>query len=53
LAAPTILEVVGVPQPSMLNGVSQRPYEGVSMAYTFANATAEGTRTTQYFEMLG
>src|SRR5207237_5803097 len=32
---PTILEVVGISEPSMANGVSQKPIEGVSMAYTF------------------
>ena len=39
----------------MVNGIAQKPIEGVSMAYTFdkANANAPSTRTTQYFEMLG
>lgn len=52
---PTILEAVDVPQPVMVNGIAQRPIEGVSMAYTWdkANASAEGRRTTQYFEMFG
>jgi arylsulfatase len=49
--APTILEVVGLPQPVSVNGVSQKPIEGVSMAYTFADAQAPSTRATQYFEM--
>ena len=50
---PTILEVVGIKQPTSLHGVPQKPIEGVSMAYTFdkANATAKTTRKTQYFEM--
>ncbi len=50
---PTILEVTGIQFPKMLNGVAQKPIEGVSMAYSFANAGAPSTRTTQYFEMLG
>jgi len=50
---PTILEAVGVPSPSVLNGVPQKPVEGVSMAYTFNDAKAPSTRRTQYFEMLG
>jgi arylsulfatase len=50
---PTILDVVGVPQPASVNGVTQKPIEGVSMKYTFADAKAPGTRKTQYFEMLG
>ena len=36
--APTILEAVGVQSPSMLNGVPQKPIEGVSMVYTFDDA---------------
>jgi len=52
---PTILEAVGVPAPQMLNGVAQKPIEGVSMVYTWdkANAKASSTRTTQYFEIFG
>jgi arylsulfatase len=37
----------------MLNGVPQKPIEGVSMAYSFADATAVSPHRTQYFEMLG
>ncbi|GAB5032742.1 sulfatase [Nannochloropsis oceanica] len=51
--APTILEAIGIPPPSMVNGVVQKPHEGVSMLYTFLNASAPSTRETQYFEMLG
>jgi arylsulfatase A-like enzyme len=52
---PTILEATGVQAPVMVNGIAQKPIEGVSMAYTFdkANANAPSTRTTQYFEMFG
>jgi arylsulfatase len=52
---PTIYEAVGVNAPDVLNGVKQVPMEGVSMAYTFdkANANGASTRKTQYFEMLG
>ncbi len=50
---PTILEVTGVNAPDMVNGIKQKPIEGVSMAYTFdaANAKAPSKRDTQYFEM--
>jgi arylsulfatase len=51
--APTILEVAGIPEPRAVNGVPQRPIEGVSMAYTWDDKEAEGRRTTQYFEMFG
>ena len=52
---PTILEVAGIPAPLMVNGITQKPIEGVSMAYTFdkANANAPSKRETQYFEMFG
>jgi len=52
---PTILEVAGIPASTTVNGITQRPIEGVSMAYTFdtANANSPSTRTTQYFEMAG
>jgi arylsulfatase A-like enzyme len=52
---PTILQATGIPAPVMVNGVAQKPIEGVSMAYTWhkANAKAPSRRKTQYFEMLG
>ncbi len=52
---PTLLDVIGIAEPAMVDGVAQKPMEGVSMAYTFdrENANAKSTRTTQYFEMLG
>jgi len=51
--APTILEACGIAQPEQVDGVAQRPIEGVSMAYTWdkANANAVTRHTTQYFEM--
>jgi arylsulfatase A-like enzyme len=51
--APTILECAGVPEPTRVNGVDQKPMEGVSMRYTFDDATATDRHTTQYFELLG
>jgi arylsulfatase A-like enzyme len=53
--APTILEATGIKAPTMVNGIQQKPIEGVSMAYTFdsANANAPSARKTQYFEMAG
>ncbi len=52
---PTILEATGIPAPATVDGIAQKPIEGVSMAYTFdkANANAPSKRTTQYFEMVG
>ncbi|MEZ4625833.1 MAG: sulfatase-like hydrolase/transferase [Thermomicrobiales bacterium] len=51
--APTLLEVAGIPEPSQVNGVTQKPIEGVSLAYTWDDANAPGQRITQYFEMFG
>jgi len=51
--APTILEAAGLPEPMEVNGVKQRPMDGVSMLYSFDNADAKDRRTTQYFEMFG
>lgn len=52
---PTILDVTGIPAPVMVDGIAQKPIEGVSMAYTFdkANATAPSRHHIQYFEMMG
>jgi len=51
---PTILDAVGLQMPDTVDGIPQRPIDGVRMAYTWdqANANAPSTRTTQYFEML-
>lgn len=48
---PTVLEVCGLPEPKEVNGFQQRPIEGVSMVYTFADAKAKDRHTTQYFEI--
>jgi len=51
--APTILEAIGLPEPKMVNGTPQRPMDGVSMSYTFRDASAEERRKTQYLENFG
>lgn len=51
--APTILDTAGLPEPKSVNGTPQTPIEGVSMAYTFADAMAPSRHTTQYFEIFG
>ena len=48
---PTILEVAGIPAPKFVNGIQQAPLEGFSMVYSFDDAEATDTHTTQYFEM--
>ena len=39
---PTILEAAGIPAPTSVDGVTQKPMEGVAMNYTFAEPDAEG-----------
>lgn len=51
--APTVLEVAGLPEPKVVNGVPQTPIEGTSLAYTFNNPSAAERHTIQYFEMFG
>jgi arylsulfatase A-like enzyme len=51
--APTIMEAAGLPFPTSVNGVEQKPFEGVSMLYSFDNAKATDQHTTQYFEVMG
>ena len=50
---PTIYEVLGITPPREVNGVPQIPIDGVSLAYTFDDANAEGRLRTQYFEIMG
>jgi arylsulfatase len=49
--APTVLDVAGLPEPSVVDGVEQRPIEGVSMRYSFDDPAAAERHLTQYFEM--
>ncbi len=48
---PTLYDICGVTAPSELNGIQQKPIEGVSFAATFDDGTAESKRKTQYFEL--
>ena len=50
---PTVLEVIGVQPPAEIDGVPQRPLEGTSFAYSFAEADAPSRHETQYYEMFG
>lgn len=50
---PTVLEAIGLPEPSIVEGVLQKPIEGVSFLYTFDDAAATERHRTQYFEMFG
>jgi hypothetical protein len=48
---PTLYELCSITAPTELNGVQQKPIEGISFAFTFGNARAKSLRRTQYFEL--
>jgi arylsulfatase A-like enzyme len=45
---PTILEITGIPQPVMVDGVAQKPIEGVSLAYTQPQLLAPAVPLLRY-----
>jgi arylsulfatase A-like enzyme len=49
--AATVLDAASLPEPATVHGVEQMPLHGVSMSYSFDDASAAERRTTQYFEM--
>jgi arylsulfatase A-like enzyme/uncharacterized membrane protein len=51
--APTVLEVIGLPEPTRVDGIEQEPMDGTSFVYTFDDAEADERHTVQYFEMFG
>lgn len=51
--APTILQAIGLPEPTSVNGVRQIPMHGTSMVYAFEDAKAPDRHKTQYFEIAG
>jgi arylsulfatase len=50
---PTILEAAGVPQPTHIDGVEQKPMHGSSFTDSLDDASASEHHTQQYFEILG
>ncbi|MGE0369617.1 MAG: arylsulfatase [Candidatus Dadabacteria bacterium] len=50
---PTIYEAANITPPDILNGVKQKPIEGVSLVYTFDAPDAPTQHGTQYFELVG
>ncbi len=50
---PTLLDLLGVPLPSHVNGVKQIPPHGTSMAHTLNDNDADTRKTIQYFETIG
>ena len=48
---PTILEAAHLPTPKTVDGVEQKPLDGVSFLSTFDDAKAKPVRQRQYFEV--
>jgi arylsulfatase A-like enzyme len=49
---PTVLEAIGLKAPEVLNGVRQKPIDGISLAYSFTQKAAPSARRTQIYEMM-
>jgi arylsulfatase len=50
---PTIYDVLDITPPKLVDGISQDPLDGISMAYTFDSPKAPGRKRSQYFEIMG
>jgi arylsulfatase len=50
---PTVLEILDISAPAVLNGVVQRPIEGASFAHTMNEPDAPTKKEAQYYEMIG
>ncbi len=48
---PTILDVAGIPAPSHVDGIEQKPMDGVPITASFTDAKARPVRARQYFEI--
>jgi arylsulfatase A-like enzyme/uncharacterized membrane protein len=51
--APTILDLVGIPEPTVVDGIEQEPMDGTPFTYTLEDPNAAERHTVQYFEMYG
>lgn len=49
---PTVYDILDIPAPQVVNGVSQDEFDGISMGYTFADARAPERKTTQFFDIM-
>ena len=50
---PTLLDLIGIEMPQVVDGVTQQRVDGASLAATLEDPSAPSPRTTQYFEMHG
>ncbi len=51
--APTILDLLGIPEPRVVDGIEQEPMDGTPFSYTLDGPDAAERHTVQYFEMYG
>jgi len=51
--APTIYEIIGIKPPKVVDGVTQDPIDGVSLAYTFSDPKTPTRKKQQYFDNNG
>jgi len=51
--APTLLDVLGIGTPPVINGIPQMPIEGTSFALSLIDPTVPSKTRPQYFEMFG
>ncbi len=51
--APTILDCLGVESPETIKGHVQSSFDGISMRYSFDQATIPTARSKQFYSMLG
>ena len=49
---PTVYEILGITPPQVVNGFHQDSFDGVSLAYTFADPVAKGRKSTQFFDIM-
>jgi arylsulfatase len=48
---PTLLDLANIPAPDFVNGVQQKPLEGISFQHLLNDADGEDRHRTQYFEI--
>ena len=51
--APTILDILGIPEPTDVDGIQQEPMHGVTFADSLTDPAAPERHTQQYFETIG
>jgi arylsulfatase A-like enzyme len=51
--ATTVPEAARIPAPRTIDGIEQKPMDGISMLYSFNEAKPKDRHTIQYYEMFG